>query len=396
LALIGLLGSFYFAGAEAAYTAFNKIRLDIWKKQKRKLISPALYFRKHPEDFFSTILIGNNFANTLYTTFLTVYLIQHINDTAAWLIITVIVLLAGEIFPKIIFRSAADRVILPVLLLAKFFYTSFKPVIISINSLVEYFLRLLKINHAAAKDFFSRAEIENLISASYDSRSQFTLEQKYITNVLDFSDSVVRQAMVPRTNMTAVSDSSDINQLLDLFIHNTENEIIIYNKTLDNIIGVVFFQAMFGPAEKFDSLVQPVSYVPENKSCSSLLREFQENNISIAVVLDEFGGTAGVIHMDDLIEEVLGEFYLPGEDVPKIRALNKFTWLVDAWAELDTLQENSGIEFPAGNYETLAGFLLDQTGRIPVRGEVFPFKDFRIEVVKADQKKILRLKVIKK
>ena len=110
---------------------------------------------------------------------------------------------------------------------------------------------------------------------------------------------------------------------------------------------------------------------------------------------EEFGGTAGVIRMDDLVEEVFGDFYLPGEDVPKIRALNKFTWLLDACAELNSVEEESGIEFPEGNYETLAGFLLEQIGKIPDEGEIFPFKDFRIEIIKANPKKILRVKIIK-
>ncbi len=395
LAVIGLLGSFYFAGAEAAFTTFNKIHLDIWKKQNRKLINSAIYFRSHPEDFFSTVLIGNNLANILYTTFATVFLIQYIDEAAAWLLITAIVLLGGEIFPKIIFWSMADSVILPVLFFAKFFYFLFKPIIISINNLLEHFLRLFKISHTSTKDYFSRAEIEHLIAAGFSGLDKYTYEQKYITNVLDFADSVVRQAMIPRTNMTVSSDNADFDQILRLFIDNTENEIIVYHKTLDNIIGVIFFQALFERTENVSSLIQPVNYVPENKSCSVLLREFQENNISIAVVLDEFGGTAGVIRMDDLIEEVFGDFYLPGEDVPKIRALNKFTWLLDAWAELNSIEEESGIEFPEGNYETLAGFLLEQIGRIPNEGEVFHFNEFRIEIIEVNQKKILQTKIIK-
>jgi putative hemolysin len=141
-------------------------------------------------------------------------------------------------------------------------------------------------------------------------------------------------------------------------------------------------------------IMREVSFVPENKSCLLLLREFQTRNISSAIVLDEYGGTAGIVTTDDLIEELFGEFQQAGELTPQIRALNSFTWLVDARMELDELGELLKIDFPAIEEETLAGFLLRHLGRIPKADEVKVFKNFRIEIVQASPKKIEKVKII--
>lgn len=395
LVVLGLTGSFYFAGAEAAYTAFNQIRLEVWKKQERNFIGPALYFQEKPEDFFSTILIGNNFANILYTTFSTVFLINYFNETVTWLIVTGIVLFVGEIFPKTLFRSAADFLILPVLFLAKAFYYLLKPVIYFINSLMELFLKLLHIRHAPVMDYFSRDELELLIHTSLGEQKLKQDEQKYISKVLGFSGSLVREAMIPRTELTAANDDIDYEQLLELMIENNAREVVIYHKSLDNITGVVFCKEMLQFKESISELMRPLYLVPENKNCAALLHEFQEENISIALVVDEFGGTAGIITIDDLIEEVFGDFYLEDEDIPQIRALNKHTWLIDARINTELITEKLGIEFEQGDYETIAGFLLDHFGKIPNEGETFTFRDFRIQVVKSSPKKLLQLKIIK-
>lgn len=395
LAVLGLTGSFYFAGAEAAYTAFNRIRLDVWKKQHKRFISAALYFHEKPEDFFSTILIGNNFSNILYTTFATIFLIHYFGEAVSWFLVTFVVLFFGEIFPKTIFRSAADLFILPVLFLAKIIFFLFKPAIFIINHLLEIFLKLFHIRHSAVMDYFSRDELELLLHTGFSEKAVDTDEQKYISNVLDFSASPVREAMIPRTEIKAAADDIDYEHLLELMIREKASYVMLYHETQDNITGVVFCKEMLRQKKSVAELVRPVYLVPENKSCADLLREFQQKNISIALVVDEFGGTAGVVTMDELIEQVFGEFYAPDEAIPQLRALNDHTWLVDGRAETDLLEEKLNIHFGEGDFETLAGFLLDHAGKIPNEGERFSFHNFRVEITRASPKKILQVKIIK-
>jgi len=394
-AIIGLIGAFYFAGAEAAYTTFNKIRLDIWQRQNKTFIKPALYFRDRPEDFFSTVLIGNNFANILCSTFATVVLLNYFDETVTWALVTLLILFVGEILPKTVFWTIADILILPTLFLARIFYFLFKPVIISLNFLMERFLRLFKIRHTAVKDYFSRDELELLISAGMNKKDFSRPEQKYITNVLEFMESTVREAMTPRTELVAAPEHTGFDRLLQLMINKNSRSVLIYRESLDNIIGVVFDWAMLDPMENITALIQPVYFIPENKNCAQLLKEFQQKNISLAVVLDEFGGTAGMIMMDDLIEEVFGEFQQTGSVASQIRALNDHTWLVDGRMEIDELSDLSKILFEEGDYETVAGFILEKIGRIPKPGETFPFGRFRIQIVNAGRNRIEQIKLIK-
>lgn len=395
LAILGLILSFFFAGSEAAYTVFNKLRLDVWKKRNVKLTSNASLFVKSPEKFFSTILVGNNFANTLYTTFATVFLITYFDETLALAIITIIVLFFGEILPKSLFRSLVNFVILEALILVRVFYVILKPFITVINYFVELFLRLLNVKHQNVKRYFSREEMKLLLREGYGSSASEKPEQKYISKVLGFSESKVREAMVPRAEMITCPQNTSISTVLDLMVENRIIRIPLYDGDLDNIIGIVFmYDIMIETGISVQPFIKLARFVPDNKSCLELLKEFQSENISTAIVLDEYGGTAGIITTDDLIEEVFGEFQQIGEITPQLRALNDFTWLVDARIELDELSELLDMDFRRAESETLAGFLLDKMGRIPKVDEIEYFKNFRVEIVQASDKKIEQVKII--
>ena len=388
LALLGLTASFFFAGSEAAYTAFNKIRLDIWKRQRKRFVKSASFFQRRPEDFFSTILIGNNLANILYTTFATVWLVTYFNETISWLIITLVVLLIGEIFPKTLFRSLADRVIRQVMLLVHFFYWLFKPFIRALNIVIDFILNLSGIKHENVKDYFSRDELQQMLYANM-SRAE---ENTYIQNVMRFKDVKVRAAMIPRTDIIALEADSDWDTIHETILETDTPFVVLYSGSLDQIIGAVFAYDLLFMDKEVREIHQTLRIVPENKSCASLLRELQKDNISLAVVVDEYGGTAGVVTMYDLIDEVFGEF----ENEGQIRALNQSTWLLDAKVELDQLIKTIDLVFDERNTETIAGLILDKIGRIPENGERIEFDDFRIDIVDASNKQINKVKLIKK
>ena len=394
LTITGLLLSFFFAGSEIAFTSFNKLRLDVWLKQRIPFAANAARFVKKPEEFFSTILVGNNLANILCTTFATYLLIAFYDETITWLIITAVVLFFGEILPKTLFRPVADKIILKILLLVRLFYFLLKPFITFINYFVERFLGLLRVKHTAVMTYFSRDEMKLLLHEGYGFLRPES-EQKYLRNILEFSESRVREAMTPRAEMIAVSQKTRSSQIFRLMAEHRLSRIPIFKNTLDNIIGIVFMIDLLRTDAVYPrEIMREVTFVPENKSCLQLLREFQTRNISSAIVLDEYGGTAGIVTVDDLIEELFGEFQQAGELTPQIRALNSFTWLVDARMELEELGELLKIDFPVIEEETLAGFLLRHLGYIPKADEVKVFKNFRIEIVQASPKKIEKVKII--
>jgi putative hemolysin len=395
LAIFGLILSFFFAGSEAAFTKFNRLRLEVWKKRKVKLSKNAFMFVKAPEKFFSTILVGNNFANILYTTFATVLFIGYLNKSISWVLIMIIVLVIGEILPKTLFRSVADRIILQTLLIVRIFYILLKPIIEGINYLVEGMLRMFKLEPHNFSTYFSREEMELLLSTGYKTKTKDSQEQKYIMKILGFSESKVREVMTPRTDIIACSRDTTWDQLEDLMTEHKKMRIPVYDKDLDNIIGIAFMYDIIGNKQKeINSILRQVPFVPDNKNCLELLREFQEQNNSTAIVLDEYGGTAGLVTTDDLIEEVFGEFQQAGEITPQIKALNDFTWIIDAKVELDELSELIGIDFEPTESETLAGYILEKMGKIPKVDEILVFEKFRIQILEATEKRIDKIKLI--
>lgn len=395
LAIIGLVLSFFFAGSEAAFTKFNRLRLEVWKKRKRRLSKNASMFVKSPENFFSTILVGNNFSNILYTTFATVMLFTYLGKSLSWLLITLVVLFIGEVVPKTLFRSVADRIILQTLLIVRVFYILLKPIIVGINLLVESILKLLRLEPHNFSSYFSREEMELLLSQGYNAPTDNDSEQKYIKKVLGLSESKVREAMTPRTDIIACSKDTDWDTLEDLMIEHKKMRIPVYEKDLDSIIGIAFMYDIIGNEDRnVNQILKQVPFIPENKNCLDLLREFQANNTSTAIVLDEYGGTAGMVTTDDLVEEVFGEFQQIGELTPQIKALNNFTWLVDGKAELDELSDLIGVDFGTTESETLAGYILEMTGKIPKANEIIECEKFRVQIIEASEKRIEKLKLI--
>ncbi|MGD9489287.1 MAG: hemolysin family protein [Calditrichaceae bacterium] len=396
LTVIGLLLSIFFAGAEATYTGFDKMRLEVWKKQKLKFVDYTARYVKHPEHFFATILIGNNVANILYSTFATVFLLSYLDETLAWLIITIVVLFFGEIFPKNYFRTIADLIVLRVMFTVHIFYILFNPFVKIVNKLIELILRFLKIKHENVASFFSREELEMLLLEGHKAAFVEKADQKLLSNILDFSSSRVREAMTPRTEIIAAPENISWDGLHDLMIKSGKNKIPVYRKTVDDITGVIFIFDMLDERENIAEIIQPIHYVPETKSCAELLREFQEQNITLAVVIDEYGGTEGLVTMDDLIEVVFGEFEELFERRPKIRALNDHSWIVDTRIDIEELSDIVKIKFPDGEYETFAGYILEKMGHIPEINEKMDFKKYRIEITKANPKKVLQAKLIRK
>ena len=395
LALLGILLSAIFAGAEAAYTIFNKLRLEIWKKQKVALLRPLLFFQERPEDFFSTILFGNNVSNILTTTFATVFLIRFMGKGTSWLVITFSILVFGEIIPKSLFRAMVNSVIRPVLFIVYIFYWLLSPFIWLLNLLVDLTLSLLRIQHETTHYFFSRDELELLLKEGLGGEEKENPELKYIDKILDFGSIKVREAMTPRTELVAAPETIEIEKLKELFIQHGVMHIPIYQKDLDNIKGIVFLYDLFDNPESLNEIIKPLEMVPENISCAQLMKEFKKKNISVALVVDEYGGTAGLVTMDDLIDTMFGDFPEAFDKVPQIRALNNHTWLMDGNFPLDELEDIVDLKFPEGDYETIAGLILQKAGHIPQQDETIFFDDFRVVVTRVAKHKILEVKLVK-
>ncbi len=397
IAIIGLIFSFFFAGSETAFISTNPLRIEIWTRKKLRSAIRAQKYFKNPDIFLSTTLVGNNLANVLATTYATIFLITYWDETLSWIVITLTILLFGEIIPKVLFRTYAHSLILKIVGIMRFFHFLLNPLIILATRISSSVIRLFRLGSKSEKTMFDKDDIVAMLREARLSGVVDEGEQKIISRVLNLPDTLVREAMVPRTSIHAISEKSKISDIRNLMIETGKTKIPVYKSTIDNITGIIFMYDLFADNPRLIEVIKPVTYVPENKKCNKLLHEFKELNTSIAIVIDEYGGTAGLVTIEDLVEELLGEIEESTEnsEQPIIR-INKHTWKIRASESIETINEQIGVNIPEGEYETLAGFILVELGRIPETGEKIALNDSLIMITRAGRNIIEEVRLVKK
>jgi CBS domain containing-hemolysin-like protein len=393
LASLGLLLSFIFAGSETAFTTANRLRIELWIRNNVKSAIQADKYLSNPDVFLSTTLVGNNIANVLATSYATVYLVVFVDELIAWFLITTTLLLFGEILPKIIFRQHADGLILMVIYPIRVFHFIFNPIIwfsIRVSNLI---LSIFGMDKKVKDLFITKEDFTHLVKKAPVNAG----ERKMISKILDLPEITVREAKVPRTSIKAISSSGTVAQARNIMIKSGFSKIPVYIKTIDNIIGVVFMYDLFDNPKTLKEVTKPVVYTPENKKCNELLKEFKYNNTSIAIVVDEYGGTSGLVTLEDLAEVLFGDFEeIPITDKISIQALNKVSWRVQASESVKTINEQLAAKFPEGAYDTIAGLLITRLGHIPREGEQLILNEFRILVTKAQKNKVNEVRIIRR
>jgi CBS domain containing-hemolysin-like protein len=397
IGIIGLVLSFLFAGAETAYITTNKIRFELWLRNKYKSAQYAEKFFRDPELFISTTLVGNNIANIIATSYSTVYLINYINETTTWLVITIFVLIFGEILPKALFRIFDDLIILIIIYPIRFFHFVLKPIIWIVNLVSSGILSIFGMKSHSVKVFFSKEDVTLLLNEGKMAGIIEEKDHKIISKVLELPDTLVREAMIPRTQIEAVDIKLSIKKIRTFMSKKGFTKVPVYKNDIDHIIGVIFMYDLFQNIKSIKEAIKPVTFTPENKKCNELLKEFKKNNTSIAIVIDEYGGTAGLVTTEDLIEELFGEFDDASDGIIKtILKINKNTWEIDAFETIDTINEQLKLNLPEENYETISGLVLSELGRIPEKGEQMVIHNCRLIVTQAKSNKIEKIRLIKR
>jgi CBS domain containing-hemolysin-like protein len=392
---ISFLLTFYFAGTETAFISVNRVRIELWRRKKNRSAEIIADFLRKPEKFIYTTLVGNNLANVSFASFATLYFHKYLSETLTWFLITGITILWGEIIPKTLFRSLADWIIKKVAPVLLFFYYLFQPIIWIVSSMSRIILRTLGYSSAEIKDFFSKKDVEVLIKESQNYVSMEEEENIILTRLLDLKQLHVRDAMIPRTEIEAIEETAPLKELIQVLIKSGLTKIPVYRKNLDEIIGVVYLKDLFLKPESIKSIVREVLFVPETKRSLSLLRNFKQKNTSIAIVIDEYGGTAGLVTTEDLIEELVGEIIDEyDEEEIHIRKIDKNVFSVNARIEPEELKEEIGVVIPEGDYDTLAGFILNHLGHIPKREEAFEYNDHKFVITRATRRKVDWVRII--
>ena len=394
--LLALTASAFFSSTEIAFVISNKIKIEILARKENVAAENLLFFVRNPERFFSTILVWNNIVNIGFASLAAIVLSEkyHFNDFQILIISTVILLLFGELLPKYFAREFADRFILWASIPLRVFSIILKPLIIIISSASSFFTKSKSFNEASTRSLISREDFASLLEESHEAGEVNKKESNLIKRVLDLREQRIYEAMRPRTEIIGVEISSSIEEVIQTFIDSAYSKLPVYEENVDNIKGFVLVYDVFSSPSDVNSIMREMHFVPETKKTAEVLEEFLAKRISIAAVVDEFGGTAGIVTMEDIIEELFGEIkdeYDVDENI--CRKLGEYIYLISGKVEVDFVNEKYSLNFPLGDYETVSGFITSTSGKIPSQGDVININNFEFNILRANQVKIDLIKL---
>ncbi len=397
LALIGLLLlSAFFSSSEIAYIIANKIKIELRARKGNIYAKNAYYFLKNPEYFFSTILISNNVVNIAFASIASYFLLVNfkLEEFEILLISTALILFFGELIPKYLGTELADLIIMissiPLRIITYLIYPLTK-ITSNISMIIN---KINKVEEESIINVVDKEDIQNLIEESTEAKRIDEEQSDIIYKVIEIKDQKVYEAMTPRTDIVGVDINSSIDEVFEKFIESGYSKLIVYEENLDNIKGMVLIKDFFDMPKDLKSIMREVVFVPETKKSLEMLNEFLDKHFSISVVVDEFGGTAGIVTIEDLIEELFGEIRDEYDVEEKItKKINNNTFILSGKVEIDYLNEELNFGIEEGEYETIAGYITTKLGRIPLKGESFKIDHFTILILKSSKTKIDLLKI---
>ncbi|MHB8906012.1 MAG: hemolysin family protein [Melioribacteraceae bacterium] len=392
-----LIISAFFSASEIAFVVANKIKVEIRARKNNLSAKNAHYFMKNPDLFFSSILISNNIVNITFASLSSIFLFKifGLEEFTILLITTALILIFGELIPKYFGREAADRLVMfsaiPLRVLTIVMY----PFVKTISTISTVLSRTNRKEEEKIMHIFDKEDMQNLFEESSEAGKMDEEQSDIISKVMDIREQRVYEAMTPRTDIVGVEISSSMEEVLNTFIESGYSKIVVYDENLDNIKGTVFTKDIFKQPKDLKSVLREVSFVPETKKSMEMLNEFLDKQFSFAVVVDEFGGTAGILTVEDLIEELFGEIRDEYDDVNEkvARKIDVNAYLLNGKVEIDYLNEELNLKIAEGDYETIAGFVTFKIGRIPKKGETFKIDNFTIMILKSSNTKIDLLKL---
>lgn len=417
--VVSLLLSAFFSGMEIAYVSSNKIYIEIEKKQQDLLANVLRKLTAKPSKFIATMLIGNNIALVVYGFFMgdllvswfqtlqiesqfMDYLITDLSLLTQTVISTFIILITAEFLPKVFFQIYANTLLKVFAIPAYLFYLLFTFIsdfVIWISDTV--LKRFFKTDGDQVQLAFTKVELGNYISEqmeSVEAHEELDTEIQIFQNALEFSEVKAREVMIPRTEIVAVEQNETIKNLNTLFTETGYSKIMVYKDTIDDILGYVHSFELFKKPKSIKSILLPVEFVPETMLIKDILNTLIKKRKSIAIVLDEYGGTSGIISVEDIVEELFGEIEDEHDNIELTEErIDDDHFTFSARLEVDYINESYKISLPESeNYETLGGLIVDHTEEIPQQDEIVIIDRFQFTILEVSNTKIdlVELKII--
>lgn len=396
LLIILILLSGFFSSTELAFIVSNKLKLEIKARKKNIAAINAVFFNNHSQNFYSTILLGNNVVGIAFASLSTIFFSSAFgwDDWTILIVSTLTLLLFGELLPKYFAREIPDRFVLISSSPLRIFYIIFSPFIKTLSAFSSLLFKSSEVKSGNINYIFDKEDIELLVKESEAAGMVEKKESDFISRVFDLGEQKVYEAMRPRTEIVGIEISLGIDEVLDIFIQSGYSKLPVFEDNLDNIKGVVYAYDLFSKPSSLQSIIRNIEFVPETKKSFDLLKEFLSRRFSIAIVIDEFGGTAGLVTMEDILEEVFGEIedeYDTTEDI--CRKISADSFLISGKVEVDYFNEKYGEIFPIGDYETVAGFIISRIGKIPIQRETIIIDGLNFLIARSTNSKIDLIKL---
>lgn len=404
--ILSIITSAFFSGMEIAFISANKLHIELEKKRKGFFSNILSKITQNSSKFITTMLVGNNISLVIYSYFMGKVIVAYLGMNSLLLqtfISTIVILVTAEFLPKAIFRVYANETLKIFALPSYFFYILLYSFSYIINGISDFFLKFIfRTDKDHLQTAFSKEELGDYITEQLengnDNDEEIDSEIQIFQNALEFQKVKAREIMVPRTEILAVEIHETVSKLSELFIKSGYSKILVYKTSLDDIIGHVNAFELFKKPKTIKSILLPIEIVPESMMISDVLNSLTRKRKSIAVVVDEYGGTSGMITVEDVVEELFGEI----EDEHDIQELvdvriNENEFKLSARLEIDYLNEEYNLNIPKEEaYETLGGFIINQTENIPQKDEELSVLNYKIKILDVSSSKIeeISLKVL--
>ncbi|MFQ5974990.1 MAG: hemolysin family protein [Candidatus Hydrothermarchaeales archaeon] len=395
----------FFSGSETALISLNKFRVRKLVEEGAKNADIVDRLLENPDKLLATILVGNNLANIAAAAIATSLAMNFFGSAGVGIatgVITLLVLVFGEITPKGLATKNAEKISLrvakPIDLMVRIFY----PVVEVLNFVTTPLLKVLGGEVPKMAPFITEEELRMLVDVGEEEGVIEKDEAEMIESVFEFGDTAVTEVMTPRVDMVCVDIEADINEAISSTVETGHSRIPVYEGNIDKIVGITYSRDLLGLLNEgklktsVKDAMRSAYFIPETKKLDDLLREFQDKKIQVAIVVDEYGGTAGVVTLEDVLEEIVGEIAdVHDMGAALIQMIEEKIAIVDAKAGIDEVNDVLGIKLPEDDFESIGGLILSMLERIPTEGEEIRLDNIHIIVEKMEGNRILKVKIIK-
>jgi CBS domain containing-hemolysin-like protein len=399
--IVLLILSGFFSASEIAFVVSNKLKIELRARKNNFSAKIASYYNEKQEVFFSTILISNNIINITFSSLITLFLYAAfgMSDITILITSTILLLILGELIPKYFAREYPDKFVLfsaiPIRVVTFVLYP-----FIWVTSVISNFLVITaNIKEEKISHLFDREDIQSLLYESSSNKVLTALDEDefdVINKVIELGEQKIYEVMTPRTDIVGIEINSEISEAITRFQDSGYSKVLVYEENMDNIKGFIHALDMFKFPKTISEIRRDILFVPETKKSLELLNELLDKRTSIALVVDEFGGTEGIVTVEDIIEEMLGEIrdeYDTNEEVCK--ELKDNSYIVSGKIEIDRLNEEFNLDIPEGEYETIAGYIITELGMIPSKKKEYQIGNFNVEIIHSSKQRIELLKLKK-